>query len=215
VSRSDYYNGLKANAREVRTANGWDTLRITVTHFRTLYAAHGITLHYWPPPHVRRQLRDLRGAYFLDEYGATVMVARHLPNDPKIFTLGHEFKHHLRDGTGERAYCAATNEHDEREIGAEVFAAELIFPEDDFRRLLVERGVRLGGCTQEDLVRLKHDTETPLSHASLRKRACFLGFGEERSLPMTGWNSLRDRLYGPPVYRLLGRGRGRARRREG
>jgi Zn-dependent peptidase ImmA (M78 family) len=40
------------------------------------------------------------------------------------------------------------------EIGAEIFAAELIYPEGEFRSHLEQMGIGTDGCTAEVLVRL-------------------------------------------------------------
>jgi len=39
----------------------------------------------------------VRGAYFNDDLGPTVMLATGLPDGPMIFTIGHELKQHLVD----------------------------------------------------------------------------------------------------------------------
>jgi hypothetical protein len=56
------------------------------------------------------------------------------------------------------------------------FAAELIFPEGEYSRILQAMGVPQGQCAPEMLVRLKHETQTTLSYAALAKRAEFLTF---------------------------------------
>ena len=61
------------------------------------------------------------------------------------------------------------------EIGAEVFAAEMLFPEQDFADRLTNMGVSSGGCTPDILVRLKRETNTTLSYAGPAKRAEFMG----------------------------------------
>src|SRR6202048_968703 len=99
------------------------------------------------------------------------MLAKGLPEDPMVFTMGHELKHHLVDAELSLSYCDSSNEASMVEIGAEIFAAELIYPEDDFRRDLQSAGVRAGGCVAPDFVRLKYDTRTTLSYSDLAKRA--------------------------------------------
>jgi len=76
--------------------------------------------------------REYTYAYFNDEYGVTVLLAGGLPDDPTIFTMAHELKHHLVDSTAGTVLCRTDEQMRRVEIGAEVFAAELIYPEKDF-----------------------------------------------------------------------------------
>jgi Zn-dependent peptidase ImmA (M78 family) len=157
----------------------------------------------WP-----HKLRGLRGAYFNDELGPTVMLAKDLPSDPLIFTMAHELKHHLVDRHLSISFCDRTNESEQIEIGAEIFAAELIYPEDDFVKDYKQLNVK--GCTPEILVRLKQSNQTTLSYAGLAKRAEFLGFAPAGSLQKyRGWKKLEEQLFGVPLYkRLLLKSRG-------
>jgi Zn-dependent peptidase ImmA (M78 family) len=116
--------------------------------------------------------------------------------DPKVFTLGHELKHHLMDDiTG---VCTASNEKEITERGAEIFAAELIYPQADFMRDMAARGVASGGCIPESLVRLKHETQTTLSHTGLAIRAMQLGYAAPGALDKVHWINLRNSMY--PEY---------------
>src|SRR6266852_2433820 len=107
------------------------------------------------------------------------MLAKGLPDDPAIFTMGHELKHHLVDRESIVSLCDPSNRSAEIEIGAEIFAAELIYPEQMFRENLLSLGVTAGSCTPQDLVALKRETKTTLSYAGLAKRAEFLGFAQQ------------------------------------
>src|SRR5207302_1375777 len=94
---------------------------------------------------------------------------------PRIFTMAHELKHHLADRDSPGFQCQFANVgSDPVEIGAEVFAAELIFPEEDFAQLLATMGVPPNDCTAEQIVHVKHRTRTTLSYQGLVKRAEFL-----------------------------------------
>jgi hypothetical protein len=89
------------------------------------------------------------------------------------------------------------------EIGAEVFAAEFIYPEAQFGADLQARGVALGGCTAEIIVRLKRDTRTTLSYAGLVKRAEFLGFAPPGVLQGVKWKKLAESIFGVPYYKRV------------
>ncbi len=198
MSRFAYYQEMKALARQVRAAHDLTTPRVLRSDLRRIYKHHGIRIDMWP-----HRFKRLRGAYFFDDLGATVMLVRGLPPDPMVFTMGHELKHHLADrGTG-LTYCDASNENEPIEIGAEVFAAELIFPEQDFIDRLGQMGVARGSCSAEDLVRLKRQTGTTLSYAGLAKRAEFLGFATAGSLARVRWKKLEEQMFGEPLYKQL------------
>ncbi len=52
-----------------------------------------------------------------DECGPTIVINADLPNDPAIFTMAHELKHHLADGGSKLSFCARANELEPIEIG--------------------------------------------------------------------------------------------------
>lgn len=188
---------MKALARAMRKEYGLQTARVLKSDLRRIYRDHGIKIDLWEP-----KLRGLRGAYFNDELGPTVMLAKGLPTDPMIFTMAHELKHHLADSNLVLSFCDSSNEIEEIEIGAEIFAAELIFPEHDFIAHL--RAFNVACCTPETLVRLKNSTQTTLSYAALAKRAEFLGFAPRGSLQkFRGWKKIEEQIFGVPVYKQI------------
>ncbi len=195
MRRFEYYEKLKALARNERLKFGWSTPRILKSHLRNAYKAYGIRIDLWPYP-----FKMVRGAYFFDDCGPSVMLSRHLPYDPLIFTMAHELKHHLVDRNLSVIYCE-NNEIEPIEIGAEVFAAELIYPEDDFKDHLLGMGVHYGACTPEHLVRLKVQTKTTLSYAGLAKRAVFMGFAHNGTFEKVQWKKLEERIFGVPIYK--------------
>ena len=155
---------MKVLAREERLKFGLTTPRVLRSHLRKIYSAYRIRIDVWP-----FKLRMVRGAYFNDDSGVSVLLNHTLPDDPYIFTMAHELKHHLVDSEMSVIYCGKDNELEPIEIGAEVFAAEMLFPEQDFADRLNQMGVNFGSCTPNNLVRLKHETETTLSYAGLAK----------------------------------------------
>ena len=206
MRRYDYYQELKSLARDVRAKHGLTSPRVLRSDMRRIYRAEGIRIDVW-----RHPLRGLRGAYFNDEFGPTVMVAGGLPSEPMIFTLGHELKHHLIDRDSAAAFCSESNRGDAVEIGAEIFAAELIFPEEDFCKQMAAMGVEEGHCAAETIVRLKHEIATTMSYAALAKRAEYFRFATEGSLQAVKWTKLAEELYGEPLFKRLIRSRGRRR----
>ncbi len=157
MRRMDYYKEMKDLASMTRAKYGLTTPRVLKSDLRTLYKDQGIHIDLWP-----HKMRECRGAYFNDELGPTVMLVKGLPDDPTIFTMSHELKHHLVDRDLPIACCSVRNIDEHIEIGAEIFAAELIYPEQQFIDDLTVRGIGVGACTAEVLVRLKHETRTTL-----------------------------------------------------
>lgn len=206
MNRSEYYAEMKQLARATRERYDLTTPRVQRSDMRRIYRDQGMQIDLWP-----HRLREVRGAYFNDELGATVMLVRGLPEDPMVFTMAHELKHHLVDRDLPVACCSDRNANQHIEIGAEIFAAELIYPEQDFVDALAARGVTRGHCTAESIVRLKRETRTTLSYAGLTKRATFLGFAAAGAFEGVRWRKLEEQIFGEPVYKALLRHRRPAR----
>lgn len=204
VNRSQYYDQMKQLARSTRVTYGLTTPRVQKSDLRKIYRDQGIRIDLWP-----HRMREVRGAYFNDDLGPTVMLVKGLPDDPMIFTMAHELKHHLVDRDLEVACCSDRNINQHIEIGAEVFAAELIFPEDDFLAALAMKGISTGNCTPEALVHLKHETRTTLSYAGLAKRAVFLELASPDAFDGVRWKKLEESLFGEPLYKKIVRRRRR------
>jgi Zn-dependent peptidase ImmA (M78 family) len=177
VNQRAYYEELKSLAREVRAEYGLRSPRVLTSDLRRIYDKHGIIIDSWP-----YRLRNLRGAFISDHLGTTVMLAPGLPQDPMVFTMAHELKHFFRDRDLGISYCDQSNLGKTVEVGAEIFAAELIFPDQDFIRNM--RALRVGRdqCLPKTLVQLKLKTRTTLSYAGLAIKAERLGFAPPASL---------------------------------
>jgi len=189
---------MRVLALETRAKYALTTARVLKSDMRRIYKDQGIHIDLWP-----YRLKKLRGAYFNDETGPSVMLAKGLPDDPMIFTMGHELKHHLVDRDSIVALCDPSNQKAEIEIGAEIFAAELIYPESMFHEDLSRLGASSGSCRPEQIVALKRETQTTLSYQGLAKRAEFLGYSEPGSLKKVAWKKLEESLYGVPLYKRL------------
>ena len=172
-----YYEDLKRLARQVRANYGLVTPRVLPGDLRRIYFNNGIEIDFWP-----YRLRNLRGAFICDKLGTTVMLAGGLPQDPLVFTMAHELKHFFRDRDLGFSYCDQSNMNRMLEIGAEVFASELLFPDRDFIMHMERMGVRRNQCLPDTLVQLKHWTRTTLSYAGLAIKAERLRFAPAGSL---------------------------------
>ena len=170
MNTQSYYEDLRQLARQVRAENGLSSPRVLVSDLLRIYAKNGIVVDEWP-----YRFRNLRGAFINDELGPTVMVAKGLPQDPMAFTMAHELKHFFRDRDLGISYCDQSNLTKSIEIGAEIFAAELLFPDRDFVAHMSRMGIRTNQCLPRNLVQLKRRTGTTLSYAGLAIKAERLG----------------------------------------
>lgn len=208
MNSAGYYEDLKILARQIRAENGLNSPRVTRTDLRKIYSKCGIQIDLWP-----YKFKNLRGAFFCDELGMTVMLAKGLPEDPQAFTMAHELKHYFKDRELGLSYCDLSNEDKPLEVGAEVFAAELLFPEANFIAHMNAMGIGRGNCSPETLVHLKHKTRTTLSYAGLAIKTERLGFAPRDTVTaFKGWKKLEEQLYGVPPWRAKAASR-RGRRR--
>jgi len=198
VNLHNYYEDLKLLARQVRAENGLSSPRVLPSDLRRIYAKHGIEVDEWP-----YRFRHLRGAFINDHLGTTVMLAQGLPRDPMAFTMAHELKHFYRDRNLGVSYCDQSNLNRSLEIGAEIFAAELLFPDRDFVAHMKMMGIRGNQCLPKTLIHLKRKTGTTLSYAGLAIKAERLGFAPSHSLTtIKTWRKL-EAIYDEPVSRRV------------
>jgi len=196
VNVQNYYEDLKQLARRVRAENGLSSPRVLPNDLMRIYAKYEITVDEWP-----YRFRHLRGAFINDHLGTTVMLAKGLPRDPMVFTMAHELKHFFRDRDLGISYCDQSNMTKSLEIGAEIFAAELLFPDRDFVAHMRMMGIRQDQCLPKTLIQLKRQTGTTLSYAGLAIKAEKLGFAPSHSVTtIKTWRRL-EALYSPPVQR--------------
>ena len=195
-----YYEDLKLLARQVRAEHGLSSPRVLARDLMRIYTRYGIVVDEWP-----YRFRHLRGAFINDHLGTTVMLAKGLPQDPMVFTMAHELKHFFRDRDLGISYCDQSNSNKSIEIGAEIFAAELLFPDRDFVTHMTTMGIRRDQCLPKTLIRLKRKTGTTLSYAGLAKKAERLGFAPSHSLTtIKTWRRL-EALFDTPLERRVGR----------
>jgi hypothetical protein len=197
MTPAEAYHAAQARAQQVRSDHNITGPCLKLRQMRALYKAHGIDLIYWDV-----KLKVLRGVYINDEDGPTVMVYKGLPDDPKLFTLAHELKHHLIDNG---ACSTVDGDSATREIAAEVFAAELLLPESVFISEMTQRSMVRGGQSAiEDvklaILNLKRDTSTTLSYTGLAKRAERLGYASKGTLTTVRWKKLEIAHFGVPFY---------------
>ena len=183
--RSEYYAVMKALAAEKRAVYNVTT-------------QEGVTIDLWDVP------ARIRGAYMCDDGDPSVLINRNLPKEPRVFAMVHELKHHYCDRraiANGQIKCGDYNANEAIEIGAEIFAAEFIFPEAEFLRAVENEGIEAGKCMAEDVVSLKHSCGAPVSYKFLRKRLEWFEIIEPKRFAKVQFQKLEEQLYGLPIYK--------------
>jgi Zn-dependent peptidase ImmA (M78 family) len=203
----NYYEALKRLAREKRESFGITTEKLNLTAIKGIYRAEGIVIDPW------KLSPRIRAVYMCDENDPSVMINDGLPREPRLFTLVHELKHHYCDrpilefGVS----CGDYNANREIEVGAEVFAAEFIYPEHEFIDLARQLGMT-DSVSPEDIVRFKRAMPATVSYQFLRKRFEFLNLVPRGKYAKIKFTLLEEQMFGPPLYKQAWFREHRARR---
>jgi hypothetical protein len=196
MNRHAYYEGLKDLARVKRTVHGVDTARFGLKEVRAIYKAEDIHMDPWPLP------RRIKALYMCADGDCSVAVQASLPYEPKLFALVHELKHHYcdREALGNGViHCGDYNQNEVIEIGAEVFAAEFIYPQQEFTEDIQLFGVLKWQA--DDVVRLKKGCKAKVSYRFLCKRLERLGLVPRGHFDGVQFQKLEDQIFGIPFYR--------------
>jgi Zn-dependent peptidase ImmA (M78 family) len=197
-----YYVSLKALAREKREYHNVDTNGFGLREVRKIYKTEGIQIDYWPLS------PKIKAIYMCEDGFHSVAVQKKLPDEPKLFALIHELKHHYLDqeiiGSG-TIHCGDYNRNEAIEIGAEVFSAEFIYPENEFIQNI--KPLNISTWTAEDIVRLKRNGKAKVSYQYLVKRLEQLGLVIKGQFKGVKFRNLEDKLYGIPYHRRRYAGR--------
>lgn len=196
MSRRAYYDDLKALAQEKRAHYEVDTAVFGLREVRRIYRAENIQIDYWPLPY------KIKAMYMCGDDDISVAVQKSLPDEPKIFALVHELKHHYRDRAiinNGRLICGDYNANELLEKGAEVFAAEFIYPEDEFAADISRLGISTWAA--ESVVMLKKNCKAKVSYKFLCKRLHRLGLIANGQFDKVQFVKLEERMFGVPFYR--------------
>lgn len=90
------------------------------------------------------------------------------------------------------------------EIGAEIFAAEFIFPEAEFQEW-ASRQLSNRQCSPESVVHLKRSCPAKVSYTFLTKRLERLGFASPGAFVGVKFQKLEEQLFGEPFYKRIRR----------
>lgn len=196
-SPSAYYRRMRQLADEKRNEYSLSTPDITLSLIRKIYKAEGITID-----RCTGKLRKLKAAYFSDRYGCSVMLDMKLPEAPRLFAMIHELKHHYEDREQLRCFTCQDVDYDASpliEIGAEVFAAEFLFPEEEFREF-VGGFIPKGIVTPEAVVHMNYYSPAIISYQFLVKTLTRLGYIKKGQFVNVKFTKLHAELYGSPHY---------------
>ena len=196
MSRSDYYEDLKFLARQKRAKYRVNTAAFGLSQVRVIYKEEGIRIDHWPLP------RKIKALYVCADGDCSVALQPTLPYEPKLFALIHELKHHYRDrqALGEHLFhCGDYDANELIEKGAEVFAAEFIYPEVEFAEDLENLGITIREAS--NIVELKRNCKAKVSYHFIRKRLERLGLIASGQFDGVQFQKLEDSIYGAPFYR--------------
>jgi Zn-dependent peptidase ImmA (M78 family) len=143
----------------------------------------------------------IRAAYFCDESGCSALVKQSLPREPKRFALVHELNHHYvdRDAISRGGLRSGDyNAHEVIEKGAEVFAAEFIYPQREMHDRLESLEIKVG-CTAEEICRLKRACSAQVSYKCPVKRLEWFGSCERGKFDKTHFVKVAEGLFGLPI----------------
>jgi len=206
---NQYYEQMKNIARKLRTKHNIKTSTLGLAILRNVCKSEGITkIDYW-----KHKLRKVRAAYIaIDNESCILLNANIKPVEPRLFSLAHELKHHIcdREVAQNNPICCIPGDliasKTEIEVGAEVFAAEFIFPEKECRSWM-EDYLEARSCTKEDVVHLKHSCSAKVSYTFLVKRLEWFNIIKRGAFAGIKFKKLEESMYGIPFYRLRYAGR--------
>ncbi len=196
-------DNLKALARRVKGKHSLTFKSISLASLRKIYREEGIKIDLW-----HYKLRKVRGAYMVIDGDPYVLINANIkPKEPRIFTMAHELKHHYIDrNLAEQGILGCNTEVSWSngpaiEIGAEIFAAEFVYPEDEFLDLVNQMGLTNGHCTAEDVVHLKRECPAPVSYTFLKKRLEWFSIIDRGAFSGFKFQKLEESMFGVPFYR--------------
>lgn len=194
--RREYYEDLKRLALEKRTEHCVETGRFGLSEVRVIYKNEAIRIDHWPLP------RKVKALYMCGDSDCSVALQPTLPYEPKLFALIHELKHHYRDRAALGAGVISCGDYDANELiekGAEVFAAEFIYPEAEFSADLQKLGVVVRQAS--DVVVIKRACTAKVSYRFICKRLERLGLIGVGAFNSVQFQKLEEKIHGVPYFR--------------
>ena len=196
MNRNTHFEELKELARTKRKFHNVDTSSFGLREMRKIYKSENITIDYRPLSY------KIKALYMCDDEHHSVAIKKTLPDQPKLFALAHELKHHYRDQEllkdGD-IQCGDFNKSDIIEVGAEVFAAEFMYPEAEFKDDTLSSGIK--DWTKEAIVKFKRNCKAKVSYQFILKRLEYLSLINLHQFKGVQFQKLEDSLYGAPYHR--------------
>lgn len=188
---------MKELAHRKRVEFSVATSAFGLREVRAIYRREGIRID------ARRLPAAVKAVYMCDNDDLSVAIQEGLPKEPRIFALVHELKHHWTDREAIRSgelMCGDYNQNEVIEKGAEVFAAEFIYPEDEFSADIVRSGT--SHWDVDAVVRFKRDfCQARVSYTYIRKRLERLGLIERGQFVGVKFQKREEQLHGVPFYK--------------
>ncbi|HXW25922.1 MAG TPA: ImmA/IrrE family metallo-endopeptidase [Xanthobacteraceae bacterium] len=197
INKTAYYASIRELARKKRAEYSIQTNAFGIREIRAIYRREHITID------IRTLPSCLKAIYLAQEGDVCVAIRKDLPGEPKLFALAHELKHHWADQELIQAglfRCGDYNANELEEKGAEVFAAEFIYPEEEFFE-------DVGACNSpewkpQDIVRFKKfHCRGKVSYTFIRKRLELRGLVQRDQFAGVKFQKLEEEMYGVPFYR--------------
>lgn len=196
MNRHAYYEEMKALAHEKRERYGVDTSAFGLREVRKIYKDENITIDFWP---LRRKIKAM---YMCTDNDYSVAIQENIPKEPRLFALVHELKHHYCDQKNIELgviHCGDYNRNAVIEIGAEVFAAEFIYPMGEFEQDINQ--LDISEWRAEDVVGFKRVCKATVSYQFICKRLEWLKLITANEFINVKFKNLEDKLFGVPFYR--------------
>ncbi len=196
MSRRLYYEDLVGLAQEMRAKYNVNTASFGLREVRQICKQEGIKIDHWPLPY------KIKALYMCADGECSVALQKSLPDEPKLFALVHELKHHYRDRDALGANCISCGDYVANELiekGAEVFAAEFIYPESEFAERLDACGLAM--TCPEDVVAFKRSCYAKVSYRFICKRLERLQRIRTGQFDGIHFQKLEEQIHGVPFYR--------------
>ena len=196
--RSQYYDAMKLLAAEKRLKYSISTASLGLKRIREVYKAEGVAIDLWETSY------KIRAMYMCDGGDPSVLVNRNLPTEPRIFAMVHELKHHYCDQTALKngqIRCGDYNANEVIEKAAEVFAAEFIYPAQEFWTVLPHWGWRLAKSLLKRSCSSSASAKLPSVTSFFRNGLSGLASSTRGQFAKVQFQKLEEEIYGVPIYR--------------
>lgn len=196
-NKAKYYAFMRDLARKKRAELGIQTRAFGIREIRRIYKRENITID------IRKLPSCLKAIYLAEGGEVSVAIRKDLPDEPKLFAFAHELKHHWADQeliSSGLLRCGDYNANELQEKGAEVFAAEFIYPEEEF--LEDVQACNEAEWKPQDVVRFKKfHCRAKVSYTFIRKGLERRGLVERDQFATVKFQKLEEEIYGVPLYK--------------